>query len=94
MKFPSLIIKAYFGVVAVLGLASGLSYVLMPWKLAWDGCYGFFGFFAAKVVGVGMGILAYLLKLFAWPYGAYVTATNGLDRSRWIAPGFYAQCGG
>ncbi len=92
MNIIKKVLSLYLIIGASLGLGTGLSYVLMPWKLAFDGCYGLWGFLIAKFWGVLYGILGYVIKMVAWPYGLYVTYVNDLSYMRWIFPGFYAGC--
>ncbi len=85
-------IKIYFGIGSVLGLLNGLSYIFMPWKLAFDGCYGLVGFVTAQVWGVVLSFIGFVTKLFLWPYGLYNTYVYDLGYLKWIFTGFFAGC--
>jgi hypothetical protein len=86
------LVLAYFYIGSFLGLGTCLSYVMMPWKLAYDGCYGLIGFLTASVWGLAFGFIGYLSKLVMWPYGLYVTYTYDLGYMKWVFPGVFAGC--
>ena len=84
--------KIYLVLGAVLGLLTGISYVTMPFKLAFQGCYGLVDFFVAQITGVIFGVAFYIAQLFAWPYFTYKAITENYGWLHWLFPGWSSYC--